>query len=359
MSQRLLICTNMPAPYRHSLFNRINISGVELTVLFYRKVTQQREWTVALDEARYKYSIMSNARHWTPKHMLPMLVEAWKHRRETIIVGGWGDPESYWAILCCLLLRARWGLWVGLHSVPDAQGWRGWIKRNLLSYAHMIVCYHSRTATVLRALVPKSTPVYVGWNVGDVEKAALLASRCDQLGGAGVSRRLAFVGALSERKGVDLLLRAVKEGRIKDGLDLIGKGPLWEKAKQLEATVPAGLLCVHGFIEGEELQQVLAKAVALILPTRRDPGAIVVSEALAAGLPVLLSDADGGVTDYTSRLPQYVQVFEANNYEAMCQSIDAFFSTWPYSSRRKVRSKFLSFDPMGVYANAFISAVRG
>lgn len=354
-AERLLICTNMPAPYRHALFNRIAGSGVDLTVCFYRRLGKGRTWTVNLDEVHYRHRILSAAQHWTPAHLLPLVSAVWRHRRATVIVGGWGDPEGLWAIFWCSLFRVRWGLWLGLNAPSLASGLRGWVKRALLRRAQMVVCYHLRTAEILRPFIPADAPLHVGWNVGDVEHTAAFAARCDGLAVNRLLPRLAFVGVLNQRKGVDLLLRAIEEGKLPGGLDLVGHGPLMDRARRAEALAPAGLLRVHGFLEGEQLHRVLAGADALVLPTRHDVGAIVVSEALATGLEVLLADGDGGAPDFVLRLPQHVTVFPADSYEGMLEAVNEFMQR-RRSGRAAIRHDFLADDPMGVYAGAFVSA---
>ena len=113
-------------------------------------------------------------------------------------------------------------------------------------------------------------------------------------------RFLLFVGRLIPEKGVFDLLEAYSRlaiaMRSEVGLVFAGDGPSKAELKRRAQCVP-GQISFPGFLHREDLAGLYALAEALILPTHSDTWGLVVNEAMAAGLPVIASDAVGCVPD--------------------------------------------------------------
>lgn len=108
-------------------------------------------------------------------------------------------------------------------------------------------------------------------------------------------KRFLFVGRYHEQKGVDLLLEAYQHYRTLApepwGLDLCGMGVLAEKMIGIEG------LTDHGFLQPSEIRKMMARAGALVLPSRYDPWPLIVVEGAAAGLPLLVSESCGSIVE--------------------------------------------------------------
>ncbi|MCR5791171.1 MAG: glycosyltransferase [Lachnospiraceae bacterium] len=103
--------------------------------------------------------------------------------------------------------------------------------------------------------------------------------------------RIIYVGSLIPRKGVDLLLQAVK--LLEDvawELYLVGDGSE-RQALSLMAQELGISERVHftGFLEGDALTELYAESAFFILPTREDCFGLVTLEAMNCGLPVISS----------------------------------------------------------------------
>jgi glycosyltransferase involved in cell wall biosynthesis len=105
------------------------------------------------------------------------------------------------------------------------------------------------------------------------------------------SRQVLFVGRISAEKGILELLEAWRQATL-PGLELlvVGEGPLLEQAH-----AGAGKnVRVMGRIERAEVGKLMLSSRALVLPSvAYEVQPTVLLEALAAGLPVLASDAGG------------------------------------------------------------------
>lgn len=108
-----------------------------------------------------------------------------------------------------------------------------------------------------------------------------------------------FCGALSWRKGVDLVAHAfVRVAREVPNayLRIVGHGELCRQLKRTLRTVQERVEFT-GFVPWEQLPVVYADADVLCVPSRYDGWGLVVPEGLAAGLPVIASDRMGAALD--------------------------------------------------------------
>ena len=116
--------------------------------------------------------------------------------------------------------------------------------------------------------------------------------------GLGVAPFILFMGRLNEIKGPDLLLEAFGQlSQQKPNWNLVFVGPDGGLLNVLKnTTMKKGLSeRVHylGYLGGIEKSQVYHAANLLVIPSRQEAMSIVVLEAGAAGLPVLLTDQCG------------------------------------------------------------------
>lgn len=115
------------------------------------------------------------------------------------------------------------------------------------------------------------------------------------------SKVLLCIARYAEEKNLFLLLKAFKESELVEKgwhLHLVGDGPL---RKNLEQYISENNLQHHVSLEGWKsytlLPDVYAQASCFILPSTFEPWGLVVNEAMASHLPVIVSDAVGCLPD--------------------------------------------------------------
>ncbi len=98
-----------------------------------------------------------------------------------------------------------------------------------------------------------------------------------------------FVGRFANEKGLELLIEAWDKVQYKKDwtLRFVGHGPLKAQIPQ-QRTVE-----IHDFVQPDEFESLVAQAGCLILPSTKEPWALVLHEFAAAGLPIICSDACG------------------------------------------------------------------
>jgi glycosyltransferase involved in cell wall biosynthesis len=105
-----------------------------------------------------------------------------------------------------------------------------------------------------------------------------------------------FIGELSQRKGVDLILAAAPDIlKLFPRLIIAGDGPMRSDVSALAARLPG--VEYAGFVEGPEKTQLFEQAAIVLIPSRRDCGPMVSSEALVALRPIVAGPGVGALPD--------------------------------------------------------------
>ncbi|MGB0115205.1 MAG: glycosyltransferase, partial [Terriglobales bacterium] len=81
------------------------------------------------------------------------------------------------------------------------------------------------------------------------------------------------------------------------GLVFAGDGISREELMQQAKLINPGAVCFPGFAQREDLAGLYALADTLVLPTHSDPWGLVVNEAMACGLPIIVSSVAGCSAD--------------------------------------------------------------
>ncbi len=110
-----------------------------------------------------------------------------------------------------------------------------------------------------------------------------------------------FVGRLAPEKNISTLLRAHSRYLESGGgwpLVIVGSGPLNEELlEQAKGQIQCGTVVFAGHKNIHELPEFYAFAGCFVLPSTREPWGLVVNEAMASGLPVIVSSRCGCADD--------------------------------------------------------------
>lgn len=100
--------------------------------------------------------------------------------------------------------------------------------------------------------------------------------------------RILYVGQIIERKGIDILLKAIN-GLAGVHVDIVG-GTTTDEINKLIKELKIKNVFFHGFKTGIELSKFYAECDIFILPTRYEIWGLVVNEAISFGKPVITSN---------------------------------------------------------------------
>ncbi len=162
----------------------------------------------------------------------------------------------------------------------------------------VIVCstYMKREVEDVFTLPPEKVSVLPN----GVDPAALQVAGAPGRRPAGEERIVVFLGRLVREKGVQTLIEAtpaILAGQPDARIVIIGKGPM-QNDLQRQAQVTGVEHRVHfaGFVTDDERNEWLHRASVAVFPSLYEPFGIVALEAMAAGVPVVVSDV-GGLAD--------------------------------------------------------------
>jgi glycosyltransferase involved in cell wall biosynthesis len=277
---RVTVVSPEPTPYRAPLFDRISArDDIELTVVYAARTVAGRTWSVHLDHpavflAGVHLPLVGRlVRHDYP--LTPGIVGALGAARpEVVVVSGWSTFASQVAIAWSRAHRIPYVLLVESHDLGPRAGWRRKVKGAIVprlvraAASVLVVGTAARDSVVARGASPERVRVFA--NTVDVERWIERADRLPRHPHDGVV--VLSVGRAVPEKGFDVL-----------------------KAACVQAGV--GLAVVAGGLGEEQLAQRYVDADVFALLSRQETWGVVVNEAAASGLPLVLSDRVGAAYD--------------------------------------------------------------
>lgn len=218
---------------------------------------------------------------------------------DVVVLPGYDDPAS-WALLAAARRRGARVMLPCDSTASDRPGGglRGALKRRIVASCDGFISFSEGAWRYLRALGAPAERIWRSALVADNAALAQLHASADrqrQRAALGArERNLIYVGRFGEEKNLPALLAAY--ATLDDptwGLLLVGAGPLEATLRaQAERLALQGLVFVGG--RGwREVPALFAAADALVLPSRSEPWGLVVNEALACGLPAIVSERCG------------------------------------------------------------------
>jgi glycosyltransferase involved in cell wall biosynthesis len=291
-------------------------------------------------------------------------------RPAVVVVSGWSTFAAQAAITWCRLKGVPYVLVVESHDEGPRAGWRRTIKGTVVppvvqnASGVLVTGTLARNSMVSRGAAPERVRVFA--NTIDVEafgeRADRLAARRPELRrelGADLDDVVVLsVARLVPEKGPDVLMQAAAAAADPHVLlVLAGDGPERDRLERL-ATVLEVRAVFTGDTEWEKIVELYVSADIFALLSEREPWAVVVNEAAACGLPLVLSDRVGAAHDLL-RDGENGALVPAGDAEAAATALRGLAAD-PLSRRAKgARSRELARDwGYGPSVEGFLAAVR-
>lgn len=310
---KITVITPIPTPYRDPLWCELDArAGVELQVLYCAESKSDRPWDLAWERPPNSESLPAwnfarwrgagGSCFWNPAIRNRLA----RQRPDAVIVGGYNHPTMLWS----MRYADRNGVPYYLMSESHLEKRRGRMRRALK--APLVRRVVSRAAggfptgqlasQYLMRYGARRSDLCAIPNVPDVE---WFAERARELRPARAQFRrehdlsdaplALFAGRLLPFKGADTLLTAfaAATARCAAQLVIIGDGPQMADLRRASETLGiADRVRFIGFVQPTEMPQWYAAADLFALPSSETWG-VVVLEALASGLPVVITDEVG------------------------------------------------------------------
>ncbi|MBX7209099.1 MAG: glycosyltransferase [Verrucomicrobiaceae bacterium] len=287
----ICVITYLTSPYQVEFFNEIAThKGVRLRVIYLHEEVRLYPWAPV--ECRHEFMILEGSRR--------RIAQAFKWAREASLTVC--NYYTHWFALAALHARHLGGRpWVFWGESPGflQLGWLGKLGRKMLLYpiarSDAPVWGIGRTGVSRYKQDWGDSKDYVNLPYfSDLQRF-----RTQTRTAPADVRCILYSGVLRPRKGVLELAEAFRAAALQNGtlrLVILGGGPLEDQMRTILDPV-RHLVRWEGFRQWHELPALYAQAHVLCLPTKYDGWAMVVPEALAAGLPVLTTREAGAAVE--------------------------------------------------------------
>ncbi|UKA62107.1 glycosyltransferase family 4 protein [Arthrobacter sp. FW306-04-A] len=305
---RVLWITNFAAPYRLPVWDQLRTSHIlTIGLLESRKslaadpgANRGTDWHVQeastpafVEIPTWKVKV-GEARYYVLKSFLPLLAVG---GQDVVVFGGWESP-AYWLLLFAAMVLgvARVGFYEStLTTMRHRTGPIAWIRSWFFRQMHAVVVPGQAAREALQHIGVPRSKILEGFNAIDVEafrqKCPTDVTSEDPSGG----HRYLYVGQLIPRKRVDAIIDAFSRiAGTADELTIVGSGQLNDELTSLAKSRGTSIRFLP-YIDNRLLPQLMAKHHTLVLASADEVWGMVVNEALAAGLHVVVSDNCGVV----------------------------------------------------------------
>jgi glycosyltransferase involved in cell wall biosynthesis len=315
MTPRVVLLTEIISPYRIPVFNALaRREELSLDVIFLAETDEKlRQWQVYKNEIHFSHQVLPSWRWRTGKRNFLFNLGLWsslnKLNPQVIICGGYNYPASWQALFWARRHGTAFVLWSESNS-KDARRNRSsieWLKAFFLKRCDGFVVPGKFSFEYLKSLGSPEAGIVIAPNAVDnyfyADRAAHVRTHAREFREKIKlpSRFVLFVGRLVVEKGIfDLLAAYAKldsNVRSEVGLVFAGDGVCREELTRRAECIRPGMVCFPGFTQREDLAGLYALADVLVLPTHSDPWGLVVNEAMACGLPIIVTNVAGCSAD--------------------------------------------------------------
>lgn len=315
---RVLLLHNIMAPYRYPLFRALGgRPDIDLTVWFMSPSARNRRWAQTIDEELgFKYAVLPHIEfNYFSRDLFTYIFNPsfpWRYRREAfdvLISAGWLDFATQAGFVLSKLLRQRFILWS--ESTPNEPSWRRSVAmplvRTMVRGANAYIAAGTRSRQYLEMLGARQADVFTAFSTVDVDlfRRVSDAARRDRerrKAELGITRRrvVLYCGQFIERKGLRYLLEAfaaIKRHYDDVALVLVGYGPQYSTLMADVHRLSLSDVHVLEHVEVGDMPSIYALADIFVLPSVEETWGLVVNEAMACGLPVVVTDRAGSSVD--------------------------------------------------------------
>jgi len=312
MSKSLTVYTNMPTPYQLDFFEALSKLFV-LRVIYFSVRESDRQWNLPIENQNYETVLLKDNtiasifhKKFPSFHFSNQIINTFlSDKNQFLIVNG-----TYWSpnVLLLILLakiRKKTIFFYGEALFPVKNKFQFLLKKVFLSpillWTNGIIAVGTRAMTSYRNYGYRKKILNIPYNIDTAkfEKKNVDASKLDLLRARFASENkvvLLTSSSLITRKGVDIIIAAYKEASNHSSvLIIIGDGPEMQHLKQLAY----GFEGIHfvGFVEKQDIPYYFLMSDVFIFASLYDGWALVINEAIAAGLAIICSNSVGAAAD--------------------------------------------------------------
>jgi glycosyltransferase involved in cell wall biosynthesis len=328
---RVLFITILPSPYQRDLFGALAArDDVDLKVCYMQARSSDSPWPEK--PLRSFERIMPGL--WMPLGInwnLPVLSEP-----DIVVLSTYASVTGQW-LMRSHLRKKRWLFWG--ERLRGRSGMMRFVQDGLaapLGRASGVVGVGRAAENEYSRRFPNLPHYCIPYHC---ELSAFSTLRKSQKANGALT--FLFCGQMIRRKGVDLLLRAFDRLVVRGfNVRLLLVGREADLPDFMKITSPAARVRIdyEGFQPPERLPEYFGMSDIFVLPSRHDGWGVVINQALAAGLPVITSDAVGAGLDLVDNHINGIRVAAAD-VEALYSAMETFALSPDLAQQWGIRSR--------------------
>lgn len=311
MSQKAVFVTNVPAPYRVAMLNRVSQElarhGVNLKVLFWAAGYRRRlYWEGAINAAKFDYRILADRTLLVGREKLvsigTSLPAILSEEQPTVVISAGFSLPSVFAARYCSKGNIPFVIYSG-ETERQAKRRRGEIirrhvRKRLLARSTCCIAYGTESRKFLESYGVAPARIFTSINSIDTDAFRLLLQTAAV--STAESPTMLYVGNLHPLKGLRYALKAlhiVQASGTDLRFDVVGGGPDGDRLKVLAKQLSLGNVHFWGPMSNQDVVKFYARSSFFVFPSLYDIFGLVMVEAATSGLPIIASRLAGGTVD--------------------------------------------------------------
>jgi glycosyltransferase involved in cell wall biosynthesis len=333
---RVLFITILPSPYQRDLFGALaSRNDVDLKVCYMKATSFDSPWPKkplrAFERIMPRLAVSLGIIWDLPEF----------HESDIVVMSTYASVTGQW-LMRRRLRKKRWLFWG--ERLHNRSGLMRLVQNGLaapLGRASGIVGIGRAAEKDYRRRFPNLPHYCIPYHC---ELSAFLALQKSHK--ANQALTFFFCGQMILRKGVDLLLRAFDRLVAKGfNVRLLLVGREADLPNFMKIVSPAARMRIdyEGFQPPEQLPEYFSRADVFVMPSRHDGWGVVINQALAAGLPIITSDAVGAGLDLVENRINGIRVAAAD-VDALYTAMETFALNPDLASKWGARSREIVAD---------------
>lgn len=329
--KKVVFLNYIPSPYRVDFFNELS-KKIDLNVIFYNKSMDNSPWKKEEKKREFNHTFLFEQSKLKGIFKLFKLLRS--HRNDILVVGGYYLLPEIFTIFYCIFFRKEFIL-----SSDGGFVTKGFFKTSfkkfLIGSANYWLSSGKNTTETLKYYGAKEkdiyeyhfTSIFNNELVNNIPDKETLYKERESLGLNPDVFYLTFVGQLVHRKGVDVLIEALKHDTKKNFETLIiGSGEQEDELKKmvLDSDLDHNKIHFLGKLTKNEILKYLKVSDAFVCPSREDIWGLVLNEAIANGLP-LISTKNVGAAYSLIEEGENGYIVDVDNPEQLIEKINLLF----------------------------------
>ncbi|MBI4398851.1 MAG: glycosyltransferase family 4 protein [Candidatus Omnitrophica bacterium] len=310
--KKVVLLTEIMSPYRTPVFNEIAKNpSFDFEVIYLAETSGGRKWDIDRQAMNFSFHQPQHIRIPLPDRF-PVFFNPGLYRLlkklnpDLMICGGYHHPSYVMAGMFAVRHRKKFVLWCESHekSVRIRSRLANFYRKVIFRKSSAFIVPGKCSARFIQKYTGDTKPIYVAPNAVDndffYQRAAVHREKKSELKRMRNFPRhlILYVGRLLSSKGLGTLLAAYQQlSRPDTGLLIVGEGPEEKHYKEYCAQHHISNVYFEGHKQQRDLPYYYGLSDLFVMPSLRDEWGLVTNEAMASGLPVIVSGEIGAAAD--------------------------------------------------------------